>query len=421
MIELLIVDDDPIVGQLTSDLLHDAGFNVHLLPSGNEVVDFCKKNKPRAVIMDIMMPGLDGITLCGMIKQEPQLKDTKVIIVSGKIFPIDKERAHKQGADLFIEKPYDVDEMASKIIQIVGPPSKQETTADSFQASSPDTVFEVQIWGGRGLSPAVSQTNSRYGTRTACVSVRLRNGATLILDAGTGIIPISRFQQDQAPDELHLILTHLHMDHIQGLGLFKALQSEQTTIHIYGPNDPGKKLTEMLDSIFQSILSPMASLPKAKIHIHELIEGNLTILPGLELVCIYTLHPGTTLGISLEMEGKKIVYCPDSEIVGEDATAFQDYDEKLVQHCKNADLLIHDAQFNDEDYEKNRMQGHSSATHALELALKAGAKQLVLFHLHPDYMDEKIRAMEDHCKQILESKKSSLRCAAAVEGMKIAI
>ena len=220
---------------------------------------------------------------------------------------------------------------------------------------------------------------------------------------------------------MHLFLTHYHLDHIQGLGLFPPLQSPQTTLHIYGPNDPEKNLPEVLDSIFQSVLSPMASLPKARIQTHELAEGKQTLLSDLSFSSIYTLHPGTTLGFSLEAGGKKIVYCPDSEITGEEATAFQDYDEKLLKLCEGADLLIHDSQFNDEDYEKNARQGHSCVSRTLELALRANVKRLLLFHFHPEYNDEKISAMENQCKQTIEARKSSLQCVAAVEGAKIFI
>src|ERR1039457_2388673 len=104
-LEILIVDDDPIGGSLTNTLLKEAGYETQLISDSRKVMAEVHAQRPGLVVLDILMPGIDGLTLCHMIKQDPALSDTKIIMVSGKAFQAEKERAMRYGANLFIEKP----------------------------------------------------------------------------------------------------------------------------------------------------------------------------------------------------------------------------------------------------------------------------------------------------------------------------
>src|SRR4051812_13635149 len=117
-VKVLIVDDDPIAGGLARELLAESGFDAELLLDSREAVAKVKADRPKAVLLDILMPGVDGLTLCHQITTDPDLKEIRVVMISGKSFQADKDRARRYGATLFIEKPYNVETFVSQIQEV---------------------------------------------------------------------------------------------------------------------------------------------------------------------------------------------------------------------------------------------------------------------------------------------------------------
>src|SRR5947209_4420954 len=140
VIEILVVDDDPIGGSLTTTLLQEAGYDAQLVSDSQAVIAAVKAERPGLVILDILMPGIDGLTLCHSIKQDPELQDTKVIVVSGKAFAEDKEKALRFGASLFIEKPYSLETFSRGIRDVIGAPKTAASAAAPRQ-----TLQGVQV------------------------------------------------------------------------------------------------------------------------------------------------------------------------------------------------------------------------------------------------------------------------------------
>jgi len=138
------------------------------------------------------------------------------------------------------------------------------------------------------------------------------------------------------------------------------------------------------------------------------------VAPGIRLGAMYANHPGTTLALSLELDGKKFVYAADGEAAGESAGAMQDYDEKLAKFARGADLLVHDAQFTEQDHRPH--SGHSHVGAALAVAEAAGARELWLFHLNPEYGEDKLREVESEAAARAE--KAGFRCRLAREGLR---
>ncbi|MBI4051760.1 MAG: response regulator [Elusimicrobia bacterium] len=427
--DVLVVDDDPIVGQLTLNLLKEAGLKATLTSDSEEVISFIQKAPPKLVILDVMMPGVDGITLLNQIKSDPAVQNIKVVMLSGKSFAVEKQRAYKLGADLFIEKPYDIQTFANQIISVIkgggpkgmplapkAPPQPQETKSEYI----PPQNVRIRIWGCRGLSPSIPSQPSRYGYQTSCVSVETPHGM-FILDAGSGIIPLGHeILKRGGPKELWILMTHFHLDHVLGLGVFPCAQRAGYKIHIGGANDPEKNLQGLIQEVFYGSFSSFSQPPKAEIDLYELQEDFYDLIPNVKLSTLYSNHPTTTLCFKLEMKGKKIVYCPDSEIYGEEATALQDYDEKLANFCEGADILIHNAQFTEEDYEKHKKEGHSCPTNVLELAAeRAQVKEVVLFHHDASYSDEALDWILANSQKLINQKKWKIQCQMAKEGLAI--
>ena len=423
--KVLVVDDDAIAGGLSRDLLQDAGYEVELITDTRRVMDEIKAKRPQIVIMDILMPGIDGLTLCHTIKRDLALKSTKVVMVSGKSFATERQRAKQYGADLFIQKPYNVDTFVSQIGEIMARSAAPSilTPASAFLpeiSSNPDPVMTATIWGCRSEGGPEASEPSRYGRRTSCVSLELGEHL-LVFDAGSGIAPFGdELVKSGRYKEIWLFMTHFHRDHAEGLGAFVPARLAGYKLHISGAREPDKGLQELAQEAFLSTLPNGVSLD-AEIDLYEILEEAYGILPGTTLTAFYANHPGNTLGFTVEARGRKFAYCPDTELYGETATAFQDYDEKSGKLCAGADLLIHNGRYTAEDYITMKDSGHSSAESALDFAGKNGVKRLVLFHHDNQYADERLDLIAHRAAQRIKDRGYSFQCALAREGLKIAI
>jgi ribonuclease BN (tRNA processing enzyme) len=230
----------------------------------------------------------------------------------------------------------------------------------------------------------------RYGGNTSCVEVRGREGSVLVLDAGTGL---RRFglTLDEAARRVDILLTHLHMDHIQGLGFFAPLRRRGAEVHIWGPASTtlglGARLSRYLSPpTFPVLLRELA----CDLHLHEVPCGDFDIgefRVAAALVC----HPNPTVGYRLQSPAGTLTYLPDHEpALG--ARRFPLAAEWTSGYAlaDGADLLIHDAQYTSEEYRERVGFGHSSIAHALQFAGLAGARRLVPFHHDPGHSDEDI-------------------------------
>lgn len=421
--KVIVVDDDPMVGDLTQSLLQEAGYDADLIADSRAVMAAVKAKMPDLVILDVLMPGIDGLTLCRMIKEDPELSSIKVCIVSGKSFEADKARAGRLGADLFIEKPYKVETFAQKIRDLLGAPASPAEPQPVSPLHPPSklaqpAVFNISIWGSRAQpkSPAAA---SRFGRRSPCVSVEF-DGRLFVFDGGSGLDALSAdLAKTSHHDVLWLFLSNFQADHIEGLSRFSFIRRPGTILHLSGANDPEQNLHAMAEETFAS--QPGMAPVAAEIQLYEMIEETYEILPGVRLSCFYANHPGTTLGFKLAYNGRVFIYCPNSELYGEAATALQDYDEKLGGICTDADILIHDARYIDADYQERKNQGHSSAKNAVDFAARFGVKELILFNQDASYSDASLDGIARETQTQIADNGYSLKCTLAREGLTLTV
>ncbi len=424
--DVLVVDDDPMVGELSRDLLVDGGYKVTLLQDSMEAINTIKAQMPRLIVTDIMMPGVSGMDICKAVKSNPALKHIKIIVVSGKSYQVEKQRAFQFGADFFLQKPYNIETFFQTVKSILDGSPAGAAAAPPPAAPMPEIIREdlspqasdlsagqlrVTVWGARGMAAQLPNSASRYGRQTSCVSVETKDHL-FIFDAGTGIVELGKeiAERKRYYKNIWICLTHYHLDHIIGLGSFMPIYDSNFAIHLVGANDPEKSLKEVAQATFYSSYSMAKTPPKAKIDVYEILEDNYELLPGVKLSSMYANHPTSTMVYLLETLGKKIAYAPDSEIWG-DATAFQDYDEKLGGFVRGADILIHDAAYSDKDYETHKLRGHSCLSVTVDFAAeKAQARDLLLFHAQPEYSDEQLDAMLADARARVQAKGFSLNC-----------
>jgi len=427
--DIIIVDDDPMVGELSRDLLTDAGWNVMLIQDSMQAISKIKEYMPKLVISDIMMPGITGMDICKQLKSDPQTKHIKVMIVSGKSYEVEKQRAFQFGADYFLQKPYNVETFSQTVKSIlegveenVPPPSIpikpniEEEEKESLQGSDLSAnQIRITIYGAKAMPALLPNSASKYGVQTMCASIETSKNI-FIFDAGSGIINLGQeiVTQKRYYKEIWLFLTHFHLDNIIGLPHFEPIHDSKFTINIVGPNDPEKSLKEIIRSNFYSSFSPIKSAPKAKINLYEILEDNYELMEGLKLSTMYSNHPTTTMLYFMDFKGFKLAYASDSEIWG-DATALQDYDERLGKFTNGFHFFIHDSYYDDKDYEKLAKRGHSNPIIVTEFAIKNGIQNYIMFNLNPEYSDERIEQMYNSAKSIVEKENSSLKIILPLE------
>jgi len=274
----------------------------------------------------------------------------------------------------------------------------------------------VRIWGCRGSIAAPGPDTVRYGGNTACVEVRLDDGSLLILDAGTGARALGHALRDALPPRIDLLLTHLHVDHLQGLGFFLPIWSPETELHIWGPSSPVNSLEDRIATYFSPPLFPVhVSQVPARTVFHDAPDRSWTI-GGATIYAQPILHPGPTVGFRIEENGHSLAYVTDHEpALGVDLTTVGPEWISGYALARDADVLIHDCQYSEDEYDRHVGWGHASTAHTARFAEIANADRLLLFHHDPLHDDDELDAM---CARVRELwGVGDERCAVAAEGM----
>ena len=247
--------------------------------------------------------------------------------------------------------------------------------------------MRAKLWGVRGSVPVPGPRAEQFGGNTSCVQITAADGAEFILDAGTGIRELGAAMTGRS-GPLHVLLTHLHFDHIQGLMFFAPFFEPEVEITIWGPPAAGRALRKRLARYLSDPLSPIeiSELP-ARVSFRD-VPSEPWKIGAVELRASLVAHRGPTLGYRLSEGTTSVCYLPDHEpaLGHEIATAEKAW---LSGHglARDASLLIHDCQYDEREYPAHRGWGHSSLPDALAFAHRARAQRLLLVHHDPWHDD----------------------------------
>jgi phosphoribosyl 1,2-cyclic phosphodiesterase len=277
----------------------------------------------------------------------------------------------------------------------------------------------ARVWGCRGSLPTPGEETVRYGGNTSCVEVRSGDDVVLILDAGTGI---RRLGEKLDPGlQIHVLLTHLHLDHLEGLRFFAPIWEEGREIHIWGPPSPVHSLQERISRSFSPPLFPvdLADIP-ATIVFHDVPEEAWN-LGDVRILALAVSHPGSTVGYRLEAARGSLAFIPDHEpVLGVELAELAPDWISGYALAAGVDVLLHDAQFTEDEYVERVGWGHSSVAHAVGFARKADVGRLVLFHHDPDRSDAAVERLTERASELWDGQGKS-DPEPAREGMTIEI
>ena len=272
----------------------------------------------------------------------------------------------------------------------------------------------VSFHGVRGSTPCHCPTQRRYGGNTSCVTIEATGQDPIILDLGTGLRMFAAGAEGAMT--AHALLTHLHWDHVQGLPFFTPLHRSQTEMTVYGPGEGDESLAQCMARFMAPPFFPVTAdeLP-GRIDFVDVLDGDFTI--GDTRVSARPVpHTGPTAGYRVTRNGVSVAYLPDHQ---EPLDGSGDVSPGVLELCRDVDLLIHDAQYTSDEFAVKGTWGHSTPEYAVEVARRAGAAVLVLFHHDPGHDDDTIDAICDRTRRLAAD--DPFTVLAASEGLKLTL
>lgn len=282
--------------------------------------------------------------------------------------------------------------------------------------------MRVRFWGTRGSIAKPGPSTARYGGNTSCVEVRTDAGTLIVIDCGTGSHGLGQelCAGNDGGRRGHILISHTHWDHIQGIPFFAPLFVPGNEWDVYGPKGLSGSIRETLAGQMEHTYFPV-TLEKfaATIRYHDLVEGVFAI-DDVRITARYLHHPALTLGYRLEADGASAVYCCDHEphapALASGEGEIVGHDRRYAEFVAGADLVIHDAQYTAKDFPAKIGWGHSSAEFAVRICLEAGVRKVALTHHDPLRDDAAVDQILAGMRARVRASAADLEVVAAAEG-----
>jgi CheY-like chemotaxis protein/phosphoribosyl 1,2-cyclic phosphodiesterase len=391
-LHFIVVEDDRHAAEAMRLLLQREGHRVDVHLDAGTAVEHLRSARPDVVLIDIMMPGMDGIEICRRIHSAPELSALKTVVVTGKVYDTDRARAMAAGARGVILKPINPKTFAQDVVALL------------------NDDITMSYWGVRGLMPVPGASTNRYGGNTACIALQLPCDTLLILEAGTGLKKLSDRLIANEGERIkgRVLISHPRWDHINALPFFEPLYRGGNEFEIMGPAQGHATMRDLAMAQFDPLYSMKNYRDlSARVFFRDLPERTLQV--GVATIRTMLLaHPGNCLGYRIEYGGRTICYIPATDLPEPTASNYNsDFETKFADFITGANVVI--------------LGDASCMQRAAELVHEAGVQELHLFHHHPDEDDIAIDAKLANMRTTLAALNSAVVCSAPHEGMEYAL
>lgn len=249
-------------------------------------------------------------------------------------------------------------------------------------------MLNVTFYGVRGSTPCSGEEIRQYGGNTACVLVEVPDEAPIICDLGTGLSYLGRDLQARPatgqPFRGTALVSHLHWDHIQGIPFFKPLFTPGAVLDIVGPRQEDSSIEAEFSRCIRPPVFPVTLKDLPGTVRYRDVEDETIELGSATVSCFPVPHIGPTSGYRIDAADASVAFICDHQ---QPLDGSLDLPDRVVAACEGVDVLIHDSQYDGEEFAQRADWGHCTADFALELARRAGARRLVLFHHDPAHDD----------------------------------
>lgn len=399
--KFLVVDDSESIVQLVRAILESAGHAVEVRKSSVQALQEAVAIRPDVILLDLMMPEMDGFELCRRLREKAELAEVRIVVLSGKAYEFDRRRARQLGADGYIVKP-------------IRPESFLKTLGDILSGA-----LTLSYWGVRGTLPVPGPGTLRYGGNTSCVTIEADGEPLLIFDAGTGIKPLANRIMKERKGRLtaKIFITHPHWDHINALPFFTPLYLQGNEIEILGSPHGDASTLQIISAQMDDVYFPVTIREfGARVFFRDLREESLDV-GGFRIDTLLLSHPGNCLGYRVGYRGRSVCYITDNELFPRDSDFYNpEFEERITAFVRDADILIADTTYLDEEYPGRVGWGHSSVSEVAALARRANVRALHLFHHDPDQDDEAIDRKLAQARQRLAELGGTGECLCPAEG-----
>lgn len=409
-------------------------FQIESVYKGSKCIEKIKSFQPDLIVVDFMLPETHGIEVLKIAKNSSSNRKVGVIITCYHSLIQNYQSAVTLGVDYFLDKPFNASHLLDLIALFfqgkLSPPPfphKQIVEAKELPETLPSQCQSyLKFWGTRGSNPVSGSEYVRFGGNTPCLEIRHEEDL-VIIDAGSGLRNLGEVLHDFPKKQIHLLISHTHWDHLLGFPFFLPIYQKERDIHIWTPIGFEKTTKELFAGMLAHAYFPVGLDDIQSNLLFKDLQDSQTLSFGkIKISTHYSFHPGATLCFKIEINGHKIGYVTDNEFlydchlslhqIEKKQTLFPPY-QSLIDFLTGCDILIHEAQYTDEEYVQRVGWGHSSISNASILVKKAGIKKWIVTHHDPRHSDEFL--LQKQQIQISMMKELDHECAVlfAYDGM----
>ncbi len=419
---VLIAEDVKVISHKMTIGLEQRGYKVALAEDGEQCLQMARTLRPDLVILDIMMPKIHGIEVLKQIRADPATRNMGVIVCSAKSFETEYSHAATLGAFDFLIKPFTISVLVGVVDSFFTSRPETDTLvahhqpqhhADTEEIFRPSLLAQTKcltFYGTRGSTPTPGASFLRHGGQTSCMAITAEN-SVCVFDAGSGIRDLGLQLMKSSIRTVHLFITHTHWDHIQGFPFFIPAYDPSFKITVYGARGFGKDIKSLFSGQLDRDYFPV-QMEDMRATLNYIQLGDAPVeLPGMRITWEFTNHPGATVGYKIDLSGKKIAWVPDNEFlagyIGSPDLISPDHEQvapyqKMIEFLSGADLLLHEAQYMNEEYLTKIGWGHSSLSNACLLARFAKVGRWIVIHHDPSHTDRFLESKLNLTRQLLE-------------------